>query len=202
MAMSPTQLTQTMSAARQWLLVVANLILAAAVSVFVFGRGGDAPESDRETPLKVAVDLDPLLKPIESLEESLEKFSSTLQRFNTTVVQYDFLQKDIQRLVGIEQAVAMRLNQELQNKAQLGEETNEPLEKGIEQLQQFQEQVQKELEQRRQLMLQLIAGLEQNLAASGVDDTAVREVLGDAPIPSTPDPNLDNGIPATPTTED
>ena len=184
-----------MSAARQWLLVVANIIIAIAVSVFVFGP---SPEKQAATaaaaPVSVKVDLDPLLKPVESLEEALGRFSATLQRFNTTIVQYDFLQKDIERLVGLEQAVAMRMNQEQQNKAQLGEEAGEQIDELIDQIQQFQEQIQQELEQRRQMMMQLIAGLEQNLAASSIDEDAMREVIGDTPV--TPNPNLETGLPA------
>lgn len=185
-----------MSAARQWLLVIANIILAVAVSVFVFGRGSDK-QSAAFAPQAVEVDLDPLLKPVESLEEALGRFSSTLQRFNTTIVQYDFLQKDIERLVGLEQAVAMRLNQEQQNKATLGEEeAGEEIDKLIGQITEFQGQVQKELEQRRQMMMQLIAGLEQNLAASNIDEDAMREVIGDTPIPS--NPTTESGLPPAP----
>lgn len=180
-----------MPAARQWILVIANVTLAIAVAVFVFGR---SPEKQAAvaTP-SVQVDLEPLLGPIESLEDALARFSVTLQRFNTTIVQYDFLQKDIERLVGLEQAVAMRMNQEQQNKAQLGEEAGEEINELIGQITQFQEQIQKELGQRREMMMQLIAGLEQNLAGSNVDENAVREVIGDTPAPS--NPNFDAGLP-------
>jgi hypothetical protein len=192
--------TKFMPAARQWLLVIANVIIAVAVSVYVF-RGGSGSSADNAgTPQKVEVNLEPLLKPVESLEEALGRFSATLQRFNTTIVQYDFLQKDIERLSGLDQAVAMRLNQEQQNKAQLGDEAGEQIDEMIGQIQQFQEQVQKELEQRRQMMMQLIAGLEQNLAASNLDEDAIREAIGEMPPPS--NPNLETGLPPVIPTEE
>ncbi|MFU8893107.1 MAG: hypothetical protein ACNA8L_05705 [Luteolibacter sp.] len=181
-----------MPAARQWILVIANVIIAAAVAVYVFGGGSSKPTSTAGSQA-VEVNLEPLLKPVESLEEALDRFAITLQRFNTTIVQYDFLQKDIERLNGLDQAVAMRLNQEQMNKVQLGDEAGEQIDELIGQIQQFQEQVQKELEQRRQMMMQLIAGLEQNLAASNLDENAVREVLGDTPVPA--NPNLDMSLP-------
>ncbi len=181
-----------MPAARQWLLVIANIIIAVAVSIYVFRGAPETPAAIAEAPQKVEVDLEPLLKPVESLEEALARFSETLQRFNTTLVQYDFLQKDIERLSGVEQAVAMRLNQEQQNKEQLGEESAEQIDELIGQIQQFQEQVQSELEQRRQMMMQLIAGLEQNLAASSLDEAAIREAIGEIPVPA--NPNLDSGL--------
>jgi len=185
-----------MPAARQWILVVANVTLAIAVVIFVFRPGPNqqaAAAAPNAAPTSVAVDLDPLLKPVESLEEALDRFSVTLQRFNTTIVQYDFLQKDIERLVGLEQAVAVRMNQEEQNKARLGEEAGEEIDRVIDEIKQFQEQVQKELEQRRQMMMQLISGLEQNLASSSLDEDAMREAIGDAPVPA--DSNLETGLP-------
>jgi len=185
-----------MPAARQWILVLANVTLAIAVVIFVL-RSGPAPQNGPASPgvepLSVQVDLDPLLKPVESLEEALDRFSVTLQRFNTTIVQYDFLQKDIERLVGLEQAVAMRMNQELQNKANLGDEAGKEIDEMIGEIEKFQEQVQKELEQRRQMMMQLISGLEQNLASSSLDEEAMREAIGDAPAPV--NPNLETGLP-------
>jgi len=185
-----------MPAARQWILVLANVTLAIAVVIFVL-RSGPAPQNGPASPgvepLSVQVDLDPLLKPVESLEEALDRFSVTLQRFNTTIVQYDFLQKDIERLVGLEQAVAMRMNQELQNKANLGDEAGKEIDEMIGEIEKFQEQVQKELEQRRQMMMQLISGLEQNLASSSLDEEAMREAIGDAPTPV--NPNLETGLP-------
>lgn len=143
----------------------------------------------------MALDIDPLLEPIASLDESLERFSGTLQRFNTTLVQYDFLQKDIERIGNLEQAIGTRLNQETLNQAQLPEDADEETKKAVEasigQIREFQEQVQKELEQRRQMMMQLIAGLEQNMAAANPDENAVREIIGNTPTAIPPPINAD-----------
>jgi len=192
-----------MSEVRQWLLSLSTLILAIAVAVYVFGRGpqpaGETPGPEAGAPL----DLEPLLEPIASLEDSLGRFASTLQRFNTTLVQYDFLQKDIERIGNLDQAVAARLNQELFNHSQLGEDVDEEAKKSIEetitQIQEFQQQIQKELEQRRQMLMQLIAGLEQELASSNLDERKVREIIGDTPpVPPAPAPVIPQTAPAPP----
>jgi hypothetical protein len=189
-----------MSDARQWLLTVSNIVLASAVTFYVFGRGPKSEEKTSEPSPASAVDLEPLLEPISSLEDSLGRFAGTLQRFNTTLVQYDFLQKDIERIGNLDQAVANRLNQEIYNQSQLGadatEETKKSLEQTITQIKEFQGQVQKELEQRRQMLMQLIAGLEQELATSSLDENKVREIIGDTPMPAQPPSQT---VPTTPT---
>lgn len=172
-----------MSSPSQWLLAGSNLLLAAAVSYHVFFRApGPAPVVAVPPQSPPALDLQPLLKPVETLDESLAKFSSTLQRFNTTVVQYDFLQKEIERLGRLDQALGMRLNLEINKKAELGEKTPqeevENQDKLVEQIREIQTKVQKESERRRETMLQLIAGLERELATGGIDEAEVREALG------------------------
>jgi len=173
-----------MQSFRQWILAIANVILAVAVVIFVFGGG-----SGKKGAQSAEVDLAPLLKPIESLEEALDRFAVNLQRFNTTIVQYDFLQKDIDRLSGFDQAVSLRLNQERANKEQLGDEAGKEIDELIGQIEELKGQVEKEIEQRRQMLMQLIAGLEQNLAASNLDEEAMRQVIRETPAaPTTPTP--------------
>lgn len=190
-----------MPAARQWILTLSTLILAIAVCFHVFRPNPKQHPISPPPSTTMAVDLDPLLEPIASLEESLDRFSITLQRFNTTLVQYDFLQKDIERIGNLEQAIGTRLNQETLDQAQLAEDADEETKKAVEtsigQIREFQEQVQKELEQRRQMMMQLIAGLEQNVAESNPDENAVREVIGDSD-PTIPPPINTGLAPATP----
>ena len=181
----------------QWLLVLSNFIIAAAVCIFVFGRSDEKQPKklDIAAPAQAAeINLDPLLEPITSLDDSLTRFSGTLQRFNTTLVQYDFLQKEIQRMANLDQLIGNQLNLELQNKEQRGEDADPSVDETIGQIRELQGQVQQELEQRRQMMLQLIAGLEQELAKSSGDEAAVRDVAGDGPPVA--DPNID--IPSLP----
>jgi hypothetical protein len=176
-----------MSQFSQWLLVGSNLLLSAAVGYHVFFRAeSPAPVIQIPEP-PPAIDLQPLLKPVETLDQSLGKFSSTLQRFNTTIVQYDFLQKEIERLGRLDQALGMRLNMEIAKKAEEGKKT-EAAEAGeqnklIDQIREIQGKVQKETERRRETMLQLIAGLERELATGGIDEAAVRKALGGDGLP-------------------
>jgi hypothetical protein len=185
---SQNHIKPPMSPISQWLLAGSNLVLASAVSYHVFMRP--------ETPAPViqlpepppAVDMQPLLKPVETLDESLGKFSSTLQRFNTTIVQYDFLQKEIERLGRLDQALGMRLNLEITKKAEQGGKPDkgeaEEQDKLIEQLREIQGKVQKESERRRETMLRLIAGLERELATGGIDEADVRKALGEGSVPA------------------
>ena len=189
---------------RQWIHVISNLVLAAAVCIFVFGRSKEkpaapAPAGPAAPATTAALDLDPLLEPIASLEESLGRSTETLQRFNTTLIQYNFLQKEIERLANIDQLAGNQLNLELQNKEQLGEEAGEAADERITQLREFQEQVQTEFEQRRQMMLQLIAGLEAELEKSNVGGDSVRDIFPDT-LP-TPDANT-NLAPFAPPAEE
>ena len=185
-----------MSTLPRWLIAISNLVIAIAISIYIFGRSSHDPATPTaESPVaSVQLDLTPLLAPIESLDESLSGFTETLQRFNTTLVQYDFLQKEIERMANLDQIIANRLNLELQNKEQLGEAADATVDETIDQITQFQQQVQQELEQRRQMMMQLIAGLEQELAKSNVDEKAVREVIGDTP----PAPDANTTLPPFP----
>lgn len=184
-------LSHIMPTARQWILVISNIIIAASIAYHVFS-GGSANQSGSNA---VKVDLEPLAKPIASLEESIGGLTHNFNRLNTSLIQYDFLQKDIARLSELDQAVAVRLNQELTNKAQAGENPTTEIDEVIGQIQQFKEQVQKELEQRRQMLMQLISNLEQNLAASDPDKDATHEVIGDSSAQD--GPNLDMSLPAT-----
>ena len=189
-----------MNPARQWILVISNVIIAVAVSYFVFLRSGKETaqtEVMAAPATAIEVDLSPLIQPIESLETSFSRYAETLQRFNTSLVQYDFLQKEIQRIANLDQLVGNQLNIELQAKEQLGEDADESASESadetIGQIREFQTQVQTELEQRRQMLFQLIAGLEEQLAKSAGEDS-IQDVTGDSPPtptpPAPPNPNL------------
>ncbi len=186
-----------MTSLRHWILVISNLIIALAVSFYVFARSetpAPTPEPVAAPAPTVELDLVPLIGPIQSLEESLVGYTETLQRFNTSLVQYDFLQKEIQRMANLDQVVGNQLNLELQAQAELGEEADEAIEQTIGQMREFQTQLQAELEQRRQMLFQLIAGLEEQLARSA-GELPTGEGIGDTPaetppIPTTSDAHL------------
>jgi hypothetical protein len=197
--MSHTNLARTsMPQLPQWLLALSNLALAAAVAFHVFIRPASSPVApggtetasggSPEASSALQVDLEPLAKPMETLDRSLAKFSATLQRFNTSIVQYDFLQKEMERLARLDQALGMRLNLETAKQAEAGDEPDEELAAVIGQIRQIQAQVQQESTRRRETMLQLIAGLERELVTSGIDEQAVREAIGDIPPPADANP--------------
>ncbi len=192
-----------MNPLRHWILVASNLIIAIAICYYVFVRSSrEAPPATASAApaASVEINLDPLVAPIESLEKSLASYAETLQRFNTSLVQYDFLQKEIQRLANLDQLVANQLNIELQASEQLDEEAAAAADETIGQIREFQTQVQSDLEQRRQMIFQLIAGLEEQLSKSAGEEN-LGEVIGDTPptTPPAPNPNL---APFTPPTGD
>ena len=159
----------------QILLVVSNLVLAAAVSFHVY-RSAFAPVPAPAPPQVVAphplpaappvapmiLDVLPLQKPLETLDQSVNRLTLTLQRFNTTAMQYEYLQAEVERLTRLDQTLATRIN-ELQ-KSPARAKTAE-LEKALKQLKTLQEQVQAEMKRRRETLGQLIDGLERQLDA-------------------------------------
>ncbi len=164
------------------ILVASNVLLAAAVTFQAFKTQPPlAPAAVIEPPPPPSLDLTPLLKPVETLDQSLGQFSSTLQRFNTTIVQYDFLQKEIERLGRLDQALAVRVNIEA---AKPESEQTEESTQALDQLRQLHAQVQKETERRRQTMIQLIGGLEKELASTTLNEAEVKQAIREIPVPS------------------
>ena len=159
----------------QILLVVSNLVLAASVAFHVF-RATLAPVPAPVPPLVVApnplppatpvapitLDVLPLQKPLETLDQSVNRLTLTLQRFNTTTIQYEYLQTEIERLTRIDQTLATRLSdaQKSPSTAKTAE-----FEKSLKQLKVIQDQVQAEMKRRRETLGQLVNELEGELAA-------------------------------------
>lgn len=170
-----------MSITGQILLVVSNLVLAVAVSFHVY-RAALAPVPAPAPPPVVApiplppaapaptvapaapvtLDVLPLQKPLETLDQSVNRLTLTLQRFNTTAMQYEYLQTEVERLTRLDQTLATRINEAQKSPAKV--QTAE-FEKGLKQLKALQEQVQAEMKRRRETLGQLIDELEGELEA-------------------------------------
>lgn len=209
-----------MSITGQILLVVSNLVLAAAVSFHVY-RAALAPVPAPVPPPVVApipippaapaptvapaapvtLDVLPLQKPLETLDQSVNRLTLTLQRFNTTAMQYEYLQAEVERLTRLDQTLATRINEAQRSPAKV--QTAE-FEKGLKQLKTLQDQVQAEMKRRRETLGQLIDGLERQLDAQMPAKKAVASDPENGntpklvkPSPSAPSPDL-KAAPAVP----
>jgi predicted nucleic acid-binding Zn-ribbon protein len=134
-----------MNTASLVLLVASNLVLAAAVSYHVL-KSPPAPAAHG-------------LSSVETLDASVNRLTLTVQRFNTTSLQFEYLQKEIDRLGLLDQSLSKRIALE-ESKAS-DAETN--AEDGIKQLQTIQQQVRQELKQHRESIVRLVEGLERQL---------------------------------------
>lgn len=198
----------------QILLVASNLVLAAAVSFHVY-RAALAPVPAPVPPPVVApiplppatpaapvtLDVLPLQKPLETLDQSVNRLTLTLQRFNTTAMQYEYLQAEVERLARIDQTLATRINEAQKSPAKL--QTAE-FKKGLKQLEALQDQIQAEMKRRRETLAQLLDGLERQLdaqmpakkaAASNPENSNTPKLV--KPAPSAPSPDL-KAAPAVP----
>lgn len=158
-----------MSTASQILLVGSNLVLAAAVSFHVLksaSLSGAAPMAD----LSRAGDLRFLTEPTGNLEEAVNRLNLTLQRFNTTTLQYEYLQKEIERLGQLDQTLVKRIHLE-ETKPATAE--TEDAENALKQLQVFQGKVRQELKRNRESMVRLIEGIERQLDSATQGQKAV-----------------------------
>jgi hypothetical protein len=166
----------------QILLVSSNLVLAAAVSFYVL-KPAPAPSAPvllaptPSAPPQAAmntrppvIDLQPILKPIEALDQSVTRLSLTLQRFNTTTLQYEYLQAEIERLAQLDQTLGSRINL---GRSAPSQTKSAKSENDLKQLAGLQDQIQQEIKRRRGAVTQLIAGLEQQLGAATVGKTTV-----------------------------
>lgn len=189
----------------QILLVASNLVLAAAVSFHVY-RASLLPVSASVPPPVVApnplppatpvapitLDVLPLQKPLETLDQSVNRLTLTLQRFNTTAMQYEYLQTEIERLSRIDQTLATRINEAQKSPAKA--KTAE-FEKSLKQLKVIQDQVQAEMKRRRETLGQLVNELEGELAAQ----TPARKAAASEPANGNT-PKRVKPAPATPAT--
>jgi hypothetical protein len=179
----------------QILLVISNLVLAASVSFHVFkatlapvpAQGPSRFVAPNPPPVAapvapVALDVRPLQLPLEALDQSVSRLNLTLQRFNTTTIQYEYLQNEIERLTGIDQMLATRINEAQKRPSTL--KTAE-FEKSLKPLKALQDQVQVEMKRRRETLGQLIDGLERQLDAQ----TPAKKVVTGNPERANP-PNL------------
>jgi hypothetical protein len=189
-----------MNTVSQVILVGSNLALAAAVSLHVLKSAPPAIERTKVTPSPASVP-EPLLKPIETLDQSVNRLTLTLQRFNTSSLQYEYLQKEIERLAHLDQTLAKRINLEEDKSSK--EKTAEA-EKGLKQLQVLQDQVQQELKRRRESVVRLIEGLERQLDSGAPGKTAATPVPenGNEPkmikLPQAPAPEKPSAVKALP----
>lgn len=189
-----------MNTVSQVILVGSNLALAAAVSLHVLKSAPPAIEPTKVTPSPASVP-ESLLKPIETLDQSVNRLTLTLQRFNTSSLQYEYLQKEIERLAHLDQTLAKRINLEEDKSSK--EKTAEA-EKGLKQLQVLQDQVQQELKRRRESVVRLIEGLERQLdsGAPGKTATTPAPENGNEPkmikLPQAPAPEKPSAVKALP----
>ena len=159
----------------QAVLVGSNLVMAAAVSYYVLKPVATPPPAPPPAAIQPTpqaspspvVDFRPLLKPIEVLNQSVNQLSLSLQRSNTASTQYDFLQKEVERLDKIDQALATRINLEESKKPKT---PSAETEQSIKRFKSLQDQVQQEIKRRRETITRLIEGLERQL-----DPTALAE---------------------------
>lgn len=193
MANFPRNPKSRMNTLSQVILVGSNLALAAAVSFHVMKSAPPVIEAAKVTQPSASVH-EPFMKPIEALDQSVNRLTLTVQRFNTTALQYEYLQKEIERLAHLDQTLAKRIN--LEDDKPSKEKTAET-EKGLKQLQVLQDQVQQELKRRRESVVRLVEGLERQLdsgvpsksAATPVpeNDNAPKMIkLPQAPLPDKP----------------
>lgn len=184
----------------QILLVASNLVLAAAVSFHVYKAtllpvpASVPPPVAAPNPLPpatpvapITLDVLPLQKPLETLDQSLKRLTLTLQRFNTTAMQYEYLQTEVERLSRIDQTLATRINEAQKSPAKA--KTAE-FEKSLKQLKVIQDQVQAEMKRRRETLGQLVNELEGELAAQAPARKAAagEPANGNTPKPVRPGP--------------
>ncbi len=162
-----------MNSLSQAILAGSNLVLAAAISYHVLkptATPPTAPTAIQSTPpvaAPPAVDLRPLLKPIEVLNQSVNQLSNSLQRSNTASTQYEFLQKEVERLDKIDQALATRINLEESKKPKT---PSAEMEQNIKRFKSLQDQIQQEIKRRRETINNLIEGLEPQLDPTSTAD--------------------------------
>lgn len=157
-----------MNTPTQTLFVASNLILAAAVSFHVLKfvppatspiQHPGAPQATQipQSPIPLALDLQPLLKPIAALEQSIARLSLALQQSTTSSAQYDYLQKEVERLESIDKTLADRIAIE-KSRAPKGQSPSTTAD--LERFKSLQDQVQQELKRRRETISKLINRLE------------------------------------------
>jgi hypothetical protein len=173
----------------QAILVGSNLVMAAAVSYYVLKPVAAQPPAPppvaiQPTPqpnLTTTVDFQPLLKPIEVLNQSVNQLSLSLQRSNTAATQYEFLQNEVERLDKIDQALATRINLEEAKKPKMpSAETDQ----SIKRFKSLQDQVQQEIKRRRETITRLIEELERQLDPNAVAEKAQPKAQPKAPANS------------------
>lgn len=146
-------------------LLILNVACTAALGGWLLNRKPEQatkanPPSSASGPA-VTVDFAMLQKPIEDLDGRLASLTTTLQRFNTSLIQYDFLDKELDSLVTLERGLAVRAQAIATKKTKENEKDTEA---AMGQLKELSTKVQQERVARRQTMLLLISGLEKQLA--------------------------------------
>jgi vacuolar-type H+-ATPase subunit I/STV1 len=142
------------------ILAASNVVLAGAV-VWLAASSRSTPGTAIESTLQ-------------QVEKSLKEQTEATARLNTTLVQYDFLQKELERLGRLDIALAARANA-----VSAAEKTGSATDAAatLEKIKKVQTQLQAEIQNRKETLIKLIAGLEKNLAATRLDEKALGEVL-------------------------
>jgi hypothetical protein len=202
-----------MNTPTQTLLVASNLILAAAVSFHVLKFVPPATNPVQhpgvpqviqipQSPLPLTLDLQPLLKPITALEQSIAHLSLALQQSTTSSAQYDYLQKEVERLETIDKTLADRIATEKSRapKAQSPSTTAD-----LAKFKSLQDQVQQELKRRRETISKLISRLEIQLDSKPsaprpqpppADHLGSRPLVANGAGPSKPEPSATSATPS------
>ncbi len=186
-----------MSTAAQILLIGSNVILASAVSFHVLKSDpapSQAPTSNSSSAGSSA-NLDPAT--LGQLENSITRLGTTLQGFNTSLVQYDYLQNEIERLGKLDQAIAERINLAQARKTK---DTSANLQTAIDQLSLAQTGIKKEIERRRETVRLLISGLERKLDAATPQQTPATTGLENRETPKAPESKTRENAPSPGTT--
>ncbi|MDB6077319.1 MAG: hypothetical protein JWO82_1066 [Akkermansiaceae bacterium] len=136
------------------------------------------------------MDIAPLREPIENLSKDVHALNATVQRMNTSLVQYDFLEKEQERLGNLERGLTVRAQ------AVAAAKTPENATKSDEAVKQIGEVLKKVTAEHaalRQTTLQLIAGLERQLAGLTGAPTVSDKVPAEPPATASETPEKSDG---------
>lgn len=173
------------------LLLLSNITLIVLVVILLF-RSGGSPSGTTSSGEGEQLTAHAFTEPVTKLNDNIDNLSATMQRFNTSLVQYDFLQKEMERLTALEKA--LRLRAQVIGSRRTAE-NEEETKKNLAQASRLLRQVQSEYLRHRGNLMRLIAGLERELAST-IDDAEIRKVLG-SPNPE-PEAQSPPSIPETP----
>lgn len=177
--------------------LILNLVATGCLAGLLITRGQpESATSAQPASAGPVLDLEPLAKPIEQLDQRLAGLTTTLQRLNTSTVQFDFLESELEQLAALERGLILR-GRALD--AARTEENTKQTDEAIKQVTQLISKVQEERLNRRRTLIALIAGLEKQLAGlSGA--TMIADQVPETPAAVEPEPVTET--PATaPTSE-